>query len=63
MANGILFADQTSSHTNNQYRLPESDRQKILAQAGLSAAERTERMRQAFIAAFGCPFGQNIQKN
>lgn len=65
MANGILDVAQRATHHTHQYHLPEADRQAILAQAGPTAAQRTERMRESFLAAFGgCDaFGHAPQKN
>lgn len=62
MANGILSVVQGATHNTLQYRLPEADRQTILAQAGEDCTQHTERLRVAFMAAHGgCAFGQNTQ--
>lgn len=66
MANHILSAAATKPAAHpTQYHLPEADRQAILAKAGPTAAQRTESMREAFLAAFrGCDaFGNTLQKN
>ena len=63
MANSILYVSQPKAHNTPQYHLPEADRQALLAQAGPTAAQRTEHLRVAFLAAFGgCAFGQNTQR-
>jgi hypothetical protein len=61
MANGILSAAKPAAPQNTpQYLLPEADRRAIQAQAGPTAAQRTEALRVAFVAACGCAFGQNF---
>ena len=64
MANCILSVAATRPAAHPiQYHLPEADRQAILAQAGPTAAQRTESMRIAFSEKNGgCDFGQNTPK-
>lgn len=59
MANGILSAAAKVVTHTPQYRLPEADRQAILAQSQSAKRGNTiERQRNAFLAANnGCEFG------
>jgi hypothetical protein len=59
MANCILSVAPAATKNTHQYRLPEADRQAILAKSDFSNnGSRVERQRLEFIKKNGCDFGQ-----